>query len=218
MDRAKVIGKTDPPCHGGVAIGDLDGDGDSDLSRVDRWFENVDGKGTSWEEHRAFEFGKVGPWGLQTRPRIVDIDRDGDQDLVQAEGDVLNGRVAWFENVGGRGRQWEKHLIKSPGHDQDFHSLCVADFDGDGDLDVFSGGGPLTRGEFKWFLWENQEAARNQWKEHLIMTGHPTHESRCGDVDGDGDIDIVTKPWNGDRHLFVENRLVTDGNTSDAGR
>ena len=41
--------------------------------------------------------------------RLEDLDRDGDLDLIQAEGDVLNGRVAWFENRDGKGRRWRPH-------------------------------------------------------------------------------------------------------------
>lgn len=203
----EVIGKTDPQCHGGVAVGDLDGDGDLDLTRVDRWFENADEEGGEWIEHRAFDFGKVGPWGLMTRARIVDVDGDGDPDLVQAEGDVLNGRVAWFENVDGNAQRWDRHIIKTAGHDQDFHSLCMADFDNDGDPDIFSGGGPLTEGRAVWFIWENHLDEGEPWEEHVIATGKRTHESVCGDIDGDGDIDIATKGWDRDLHLFAENRL-----------
>ena len=205
----KVMGVTDPKCHGGIATGDIDGDGDLDISRVDRWLENADGRGGAWIEHRDFEFGKVGPWGIQTRARMVDVDGDGDLDLVQAEGDVLNGRVAWFENLDGKGRRWQRRLIKRPGHDQDFHSICVADFDNDGDPDVFSGGGPLTRGEHHWFLWENRDGRGKDWKEHILLKGQRTHESVCADIDADGDLDILTKPWNGDLHLFAENLLIS---------
>lgn len=204
----KMLGVTSPQCHGGIAVADIDGDGDIDVSRLDRWLENGDGKGETWIERRTFDFGKEGPWGIQTRSVLVDVDRDGDIDLIQAEGDVLDGRVAWFENLHGNGTAWERHLIKSPGHNQDFHSICVADFDNDGDVDIFSGGGPLTVGKHQWFLWENKDGKGGTWKEHLIQTGQRTHESVCGDIDGDGDIDILTKPWGGDLHLFVENRLI----------
>jgi hypothetical protein len=203
----RIVGVTVPQCHGGIAVGDIDGDGDNDVSRVDRWLENADGKGETWVERRTFDFGKEGPWGIQTRAMLIDIDRDGDLDLIQAEGDVLDGRVAWFENLHGKGTLWERRIIKSPGHNQDFHSLCVADFDNDGDADIFSGGGPLTKGEPVWFIWENQDGKGHAWKEHLVGQGLQTHESVSGDVDGDGDIDILTKPWRGDLHLFVENRL-----------
>ena len=205
----KILGVTNPQCHGGIAVGDIDGDGDIDVSRVDRWMENSDGKGEVWIERRTFDFGKVGPWGIQTRARLVDIDRDGDLDLIQAEGDVLDGRIAWFENRNGNGTDWERHMIKSPGHNQDFHSICVADFDNDGDQDIFSGGGPLTKGEHLWFVWENQDGKGQLWREQVIQRGKETHESVCGDIDGDGDIDILTKPWRGDLHLCVENLLVT---------
>lgn len=171
---------------------------------VIRWLENADGRGNTWLEHRAFDFGKVRPWGIQTRARLVDMDRDGDLDLVQAEGDVVDGRVAWFENQNGKARRWTRHLIKAPGHNQDFHSICVADFDNDGDPDVFAGGGPLTRGEHRWFLWENLDGKGNAWQEHLLLSGQRTHESVCAD----GDIDILTKPWVGDLHLFAENLLI----------
>jgi hypothetical protein len=204
----KVLGVTNPECHGGIAAGDLDGDGDIDLTRVDRWLENADGRGDTWIEHRDFDFGKVGPWGIQSRARLVDVDRDGDLDLVQAEGDVVDGRVAWFENQDGKGHRWEMHLIKSPGHEQDFHSICVADFDNDGDVDIISGGGPLTRGEHIWFLWENHDGRGKDWKEHVLLKGRSTHESVCADIDGDGDFDLLTKPWNGDLHLFAENLLI----------
>jgi hypothetical protein len=177
-----------------------------DVSRVDRWLENRDGKGFQWMEHRAFAFGKEGPWGLQTRAELVDVDRDGDLDLLQAEGDVLDGRVALFKNLRGDGSRWEMQLIKPEGHRQDFHSLCVADFDGDGDVDLFTGGGPLTQGIHRWFFFE--QLPGGSWREHLIQDGYHTHESVCGDVDRDGDIDLLTKPWAGNQHLFVENLQI----------
>jgi hypothetical protein len=40
-----------------------------------------------------------------------------------------------------------------------------------------------------------------------LQSGPQTHESVAADVDRDGDIDILTKPWSGDLYLFVENRL-----------
>lgn len=203
-----VFGVTDPACHGGLAAGDIDGDGDVDIARLDRWFENADGRGGAWVEHQDFDFGKVGPWGIQTRAELADIDNDGDLDLVQAEGDVVDGRVAWFENLEGQGGRWSRRSIRTPGHSQDFHSICVADFDNDSDLDIFSGGGPLTDGEKLWFIWENLDGKGSAWTEHTIAQGLSTHESVCADVDADGDIDILTKPWRGDLHVFAENQVV----------
>jgi hypothetical protein len=95
---------------------------------------------------------------------------------------------------------------------QDYHSLAVADFDNDGDLDVFSGGGPLTKSPpHKWFIWENLDGKGRKWKEHLILSGKRCHEAKAADVDGDGDIDICSKPWNGNEHVYLRNMLKESG-------
>jgi hypothetical protein len=203
--RHELLGRQTPHIHGGLALGDLDHDGDVDVTVVDRWLENADGRGTRWISHRSFDFGRAGPFGVQTRARVVDLDRDGDNDLVQTEGDIVDGRAAWFENRDGRGRAWVRHVIRAGGHGQDLHSLVVADFDGDGAPDVFSCGGPLTRGPFRWIVWRNADGRAGAWTEHVIHEGVECHEAVGGDVDGDGDIDLCSKPWAGDTHVFLEN-------------
>ena len=115
----------------------------------------------------------------------------------------------WFENKG-KAQSWECHLI-SPDHTKlDFHSLAVADFDNDGDLDAYSGGGPLSQDVRKCFIWENADGKGAQWTEHVLLEGKECHEAKAADVDGDGDIDIVTKPWTGNLHIYLRNMLVEE--------
>ena len=201
--------------HGGVGpagVGDLDGDGDNDVVRGDVWFENADGKGTQWTEHAGLTppgGNRPDRYGLAIKVWVCDLDKDGDLDIVEAEADTVDARVLWFENAG-RARSWTCHLI-SPDHTkQDFHSLAVADFDNDGDLDVFSGGGPLSQDVHKCFIWENADGKAGSWQEHLILEGKRCHEAKAADVDADGDIDIATKPWTGSLHVYLRNMLVED--------
>ncbi len=207
--------KVGPGIHGGVdpkGAGDLDGDGDTDIVRGDVWFENVDSKGTKWTEHADLTppgGSRPDRFGLAIKTWVCDLDRDGDLDIVEAEADTVDGRILWFENKG-KAKSWQCHLISADHTRQDFHSLAVADFDNDGDPDVFSGGGPLSQEAHKCFIWENADGKAGRWTEHLILEGKRCHEAKAADVDGDGDIDICTKPWSGNLHFYLRNRLVED--------
>ncbi|MBK8506068.1 MAG: VCBS repeat-containing protein [Saprospiraceae bacterium] len=200
--------------HGGIGprgFGDLDNDGDMDIVRGNHWYENLDGKGGSWETHAdLIPTGGNRPdkYGLALKSWVVDLDNDGDLDIIEAEADTRDGRIFWFENIA-NAHQWKFHAISANETGQDFHSLAVADFDSDGDLDIFSGGGPLSTNEIEMYIWENKSPDGTLWVAHTLMSGKMCHEAVAADVDGDGDIDICTKPWNGDDlHLFLENKLI----------
>jgi len=199
--------------HGGVdplGAGDLDGDGDTDIVRGDVWFENTDGRGTTWTEHADLVppgGNRSDRYGLAIKTWVCDLDADGDLDIVEAEADTPDGRVFWFENHGAA-KTWKCQLISADRTGQDFHSLAVADFDNDGDLDVFSGGGPLSKEIHRSFIWENLDGGAGAWKQHLVLEGKRCHEAKAADVDGDGDIDICTKPWSGNLHIYLRNRLI----------
>ena len=196
--------------HGGVdpaGVADLDGDGDNDVVRGDAWFENMDGKGREWEKHKDLVppgGNRPDRYGLAIKAWTVDLDRDGDMDVVEAEADTTDGRVFWFENEG-EGKSWTCDLISDAHTGQDFHSLALADFDGDGDLDVFSGGGPLSEDTRRCFIWENADGRGRSWKEHEILSGKRCHEAMAADVDRDGDVDICLKAWHGSLHFYLRN-------------
>ncbi|MDL5512529.1 VCBS repeat-containing protein [Arenibacter sp. M-2] len=208
-------------------IGDLDGDGDMDLVLPDRWLENIDRNGTKWEKHQL-PFGKRGPFGLSSRSWIIDLDNDGDNDIVMTDCDQKASRAAWLENNGFENPEFTTHFLpmSAPGIRGSFHSLHVADFDNDGDQDIFTcdqeddtlfpeGANP------RWYIWENiSNDDQIKFAERIILdNGLGGHDARVGDVDGDGDLDILSKVWNlwpgnandGKEHGdYLENKLLNN--------
>ena len=112
-----------------------------------------------------------------------DIDNDGDIDVVLANGRHWPGQNRVFIN-NGRGVFTVSRLL---GTDMSTsYSTELADFDGDGDLDVAVGNDMAPN-----FLFLNDGAGRFTKGAFFGETYAPTRNIVTADVDGDGDIDIL---------------------------
>jgi hypothetical protein len=211
-----------PPVHGAITpagVSDLDGDGDLDVVRADTWFENKDGKGGEWLAHKNVPMGRKGPFGICVRTSIVDLDGDGKKEVVIGDADITDSKVVVLKNTDAKDGSWAKTELPRSFVYGSLHALAVADFNGDGRPDIVANEQeellPAGRENPRWVIWEN--VGGNKFVEHIILdTKLGGHELQVGDVDGDGDIDIVSKPWgprpwngNGGRmHVdFLENLL-----------
>jgi len=168
-----------------VYAADMDGDGDMDVLGTSAyndditWWENLDSIGLTWSEHTV-----DGEFEYATCVYALDVDSDGDMDVLgSASGD---DDIVWWENLNGEGLNWSRHPV-----DEDFNgasSVCAADVDGDGDIDVL--GAATSADEIRW--WENLDGVGQSWSEHLVQGEFDYAFSvHAADVDGDGDIDVL---------------------------
>ena len=111
----------------------------------------------------------------------ADVDLDGDQDLVVASNG--NDHVSLWRNDG-KGN-FEKTLIYD---NADFVlSVTALDIDRDGDIDVASAS--FFDGHINWY--ENVDGRGYEWKNHTVYVGIQGHYVSYGDMDGDGDNDLI---------------------------
>jgi len=192
-----------------VRVGDIDRDGDLDLTVSDcelpgprghndiYWFENQ-GKGSFvrhsiWSEPRA---------GRLERHRLADINQDGYLDVVIV--DNQHNSLAWFENsqVPRDSSSWTRHVITT---DLSYaYDVAVGDLDGDGDLDVVGAAGWREGQEFAWF--ENNGNFDQEWKKRQIEgeVGE-TRDVQVADFDGDGDLDVLGTAARKGQVIWYEN-------------
>lgn len=186
-----------------VYAADLDGDGDNDIvaaastpGKAVAWYENTDGKGTFGPAKAV----TTSEFGGADSVHVADIDGDGDLDVVSSY--LLD--VVWHENIDGRGVFGTPQLIA-------LHATSVytADVDGDGDTDVLSAS--FLQDKIAWH--ENVNGQGIFESDHVITTHAAQAQSVFAtDLDGDGDIDVLSASSEDSKIAWYENRLIGDAN------
>ncbi len=179
------------PYTEGMAAADVNGDGKVDLLAYDSWFQaRSDG---------TFERIQVAPVGglifagkFKPSPYLQIVTSPGDGggpvQIHECRGDPTDPS-AWVGRT-----LLDREVVHG-------HSLQLGDIDGDGNLDIFvaemakwheqqvESDNPNATA---WILYGDGEG---NFRKTILIRGNGWHEARLADLDGDGDLDILNKPY-----------------------
>ncbi len=171
---------------GGMSQGDFDGDGDLDIVAAGLqdsaiiMFENRMNENLPWLRivimERVYNAHSV---------YSADFDGDGDLDIVAAAYIGTPG-VLWLRNDGGSPLKWSAFPVAK--NFVNAHEVYACDLDQDNDIDILAASSYLNA--IAW--WKNDGADTTEWEQQLIGSNVELAKSvRAGDIDGDGDMDVV---------------------------
>ena len=186
-------------------IGDLDFDGDLDVM-VDHWDGILFYINDGMQNYELFSSESIHVFNLYSdATRIIDINSDGLLDVV---GNIRFGgdfyELVWYENRGIDSLWYEEEL------DVVSHSIikyCVADLDGDNDLDIISANPDNSSVIFHENL---NNLALNDGKELITGIEIPSLNSiASADLNGDSRMDILVGPSYRGEFYWFENLTET---------
>ncbi len=188
----------------GVALGDVDGDGDLDAFLTNLQLE----PNRVWLNQGGLQAGSAGSFADSGQAlgsthsegvALGDVDADGDLDAFVANSDPYNWNAVgtpnriWLND--GAGGFSDSGQVLGTAHSR---AIALADLDGDGDLDAFvtNAGGSATVAPGANRVWQN-DGSGNFSDSGQILGDRESFGLALEDLDADGDLDAFVANYQG---------------------
>jgi len=187
-DSGQSLGASDS--HG-LALGDLDGDGD-----LDAFVANYEGPDKVWKNNGSGVFTDSGQALGNSASRSVslgDLDRDGDLDAFVSV--MSGGNKIWLNSGNGSFSDSGQSLGRASSYEAD-----LKDIDGDGDLDAFVANALREPNA----LWLNDGKASFSGNGQNLG-GSSSAGIALSDLDGDNDLDAFVANYSQGNRVWLNN-------------
>ncbi|WP_291129562.1 T9SS type A sorting domain-containing protein [Flavobacterium sp. UBA7682] len=185
----------------GVCAADIDDDGDIDVVAASLggnnvvWYENTDGNGTFVMKQALFAT-------LVNKVMAADIDNDGDLDLVWSS--ASDSKLRWLKNSDGLGTF--SSTVNVDANASGVPGFYLADLDGDGAKDIVSSYASSSGSHgVSWY--KNNNNGLGTFSTRIVISTAVNYVTSvyAGDLDGDGDMDVVSASATDDKIAWYEN-------------
>jgi len=131
----------------------------------------------------------------------ADMDNDGDLDVLSSS--LGDNKITWYENTGSNG-DFITHVIST--ETEGAQSVFAADMDNDGDMDVLS----ASSVDDKICWYENTDGTGIFGLQQVISNSADSAlDVRAADIDGDGDLDVLSASAIDNEVCWYENMLIS---------